>query len=128
MSMSTKKSVKSTKYIDLISKTKEQKDLESLQYDAEMTANSLDQGISRMESKLIDAKKDVRTAEMAVKTASKNLEDAKSDRNFDRYVNNLLDKRTVLLQSEENLKAKQADLKDLQDAYDYLVDLKSELF
>ncbi len=128
MSMSTKKSVKSTKYIDLISKTKEQKDLESLQYDAEMTANSLDQGISRMESKLIDAKKDVRTAYMAVKTASKNLEDAKSDRNFDRYVNNLLDKRTVLLQSEENLKAKQADLKDLQDAYDYLVDLKSELF
>lgn len=128
MSMSTKKSVKSTKYIDLISKTKEQKDLESLQYDAEMTANSLDQGISRMESKLIDAKKDVRTAEMAVKTASKNLEDAKSNRNFDRYVNNLLDKRTVLLQSEENLKAKQADLKDLQDAYDYLVDLKSELF
>jgi len=127
--MSTK--VKTTnskvmKYKELITRTESEINKELLDLEVEKAANVLQQGTLSVKSKVLIAEGDVKQAEIAVSVAKQALEDSKASKPFN--VQNILNKRTALLQAEEDLKATVATATDVKESYNFLVGLAEELF
>ena len=132
MSTTTKKStatVKTTKimkYKELITRTESEINKELLDLEVEKAANVLQQGTLSVKSKVLAAEGDVKQAEIAVSVAKQELEDSKALKPFN--VQNILNKRTALLQAEENLKSAQENAIQIKDSHTFLVNLAEELF
>ncbi len=125
--MSTKvKTTKVMKYKELITRTEFEINKELLDLEVEKAANVLQQGTLSVKSKLLAAEGDVKQAEIAVSVAKQELEDSKALKPFN--VQNILNKRTALLQAEENLKSAQESAIQIKDSHTFLVNLAEELF
>jgi len=122
----TTKKVNVMKYKELITRTESEINKELLELDVEKAANVLQQGTLSVKSQLLAAEGEVKQAEINVSVAKQTLEDSKASKPFN--VQNILNKRTNLLQMEANLKAQQEFSKQIRDSYDYLVELEKELF
>ena len=104
--MSTKvKTTKVMKYKELITRTESEINKELLDLEVEKAANVLQQGTLSVKSKVLAAEGEVKQAEIAVSVAKQELEDSKALKPFN--VQNILNKRTALLQAEEDLKSAQ---------------------
>ena len=123
--MSTKKT-KIMKYKELITRTESEINKELLDLEVEKAANVLQQGTLSVKSKVLAAEGDVKQAEIAVSVAKQELEDSKALKPFN--VQNILNKRTALLQAEEDLKATVATATDVKESYNFLVGSAEELF
>ena len=125
--MSTKvKTTKVMKYKELITRTESEINKELLDLEVEKAANVLQQGTLSVKSKVLAAEGDVKQAEIAVSVAKQELEDSKALKPFN--VQNILNKRTALLQTEENLKSAQENAIQIKDSHTFLVNLAEELF
>lgn len=125
--MSTKvKTTKVMKYKELITRTEFEINKELLDLEVEKAANVLQQGTLSVKSKVLAAEGDVKQAEIAVSVAKQELEDSKALKPFN--VQNILNKRTALLQAEENLKSAQETATQIKDSHVFLVQLAEELF
>jgi len=125
--MSTKvKTTKVMKYKELITRTESEINKELLDLEVEKAANVLQQGTLSIKSKLLAAEGDVKQAEIEVNVAKQELEDSKALKPFN--VQNILNKRTALLQAEENLKSAQESAIQIKDSHTFLVNLAEELF
>ena len=125
--MSTKvKTTKVMKYKELITRTESEINKELLDLEVEKAANVLQQGTLSVKSKVLAAEGDVKQAEIAVSVAKQELEDSKALKPFN--VQNILNKRTALLQAEENLKSAQESAIQIKDSHTFLVKLAEELF
>lgn len=125
--MSTKvKTTKVMKYKELITRTEFEINKELLDLEVEKAANVLQQGTLSVKSKVLAAEGDVKQAEIAVSVAKQELEDSKALKPFN--VQNILNKRTALLQTEENLKSAQESAIQIKDSHTFLVNLSEELF
>jgi hypothetical protein len=125
--MSTKvKTTKVMKYKELITRTESEINKELLDLEVEKAANVLQQGTLSVKSKVLAAEGDVKQAEIAVSVAKQELEDSKALKPFN--VQNILNKRTALLQAEENLKSAQESAIQIKDSHTFLVNLAEELF
>lgn len=123
--MSTKKA-KIMKYKELITRTESEINKELLDLEVEKAANVLQQGTLSVKSKVLAAEGDVKQAEIAVSVAKQELEDSKALKPFN--VQNILNKRTALLQAEEDLKTAQENAIQIKDSHVFLVQLAEELF
>ena len=127
MSTTTKKStVKIMKYKELITRTESEINKELLDLEVEKAANVLQQGTLSVKSKVLAAEGEVKQAEITVGMAKQALEDSKASKPFN--VQNILNKRTALLQAEENLKSAQENAAQIKDSHTFLVQLAEELF
>jgi len=127
MSTTNKKSTaKVMKYKELITRTESEINKELLDLEVEKAANVLQQGTLSVKSKVLAAEGDVKQAEIAVSVAKQALEDSKASKPFN--VQNILNKRTALLQAEEELETKIAIATETKDAHNFLVSLAEELF
>lgn len=125
--MSTKvKTTKVMKYKELITRTESEINKELLDLEVEKAANVLQQGTLSVKSKVLAAEGDVKQAEIAVSVAKQELEDSKALKPFN--VQNILNKRTALLQAEEDLKTAQESAIQIKDSHTFLVKLAEELF
>ena len=125
--MSTKvKTTKVMKYKELITRTESEINKELLDLEVEKAANVLQQGTLSVKSKVLAAEGEVKQAEIAVSVAKQELEDSKALKPFN--VQNILNKRTALLQAEENLKSAQESAIQIKDSHTFLVNLAEELF
>ena len=97
-----------------------------LDLEVEKAANVLQQGTLSVKSKVLAAEGDVKQAEIAVSVAKQALEDSKASKPFN--VQNILNKRTALLQAEEDLKAQKEHATEIKESYNFLVKLAEELF
>ena len=122
----TTKKVNVMKYKELITRTESEINKELLDLEVEKAANVLQQGTLSIKSKLLAAEGDVKQAEIAVSVAKQALEDSKASKPFN--VQNILNKRTALLQAEEELETKIAIAAETKDAHNFLVNLAKELF
>ena len=123
--MSTKKT-KIMKYKELITRTESEINKELLDLEVEKAANVLQQGTLSVQSKVLAAEGEVKQAEITVGMAKQALEDSKASKPFN--VQNILNKRTALLQAEENLKSAQENAAQIKDSHTFLVQLAEELF
>jgi hypothetical protein len=114
------------KYKELITRTESEINKELLDLEVAKAANVLQQGTLSVKSKVLIAEGDVKQAEIAVSVAKQALEDSKASKPFN--VQNILNKRTALLQAEEDLKATVATATDVKESYNFLVGLAEELF
>lgn len=127
MSTTTKKStVKIMKYKELITRTESEINKELLDLEVEKAANVLQQGTLSVKSKVLAAEGEVKQSEIAVSVAKQALEDSKASKPFN--VQNILNKRTALLQAEEDLKTAQETATQIKDSHVFLVQLAEELF
>lgn len=129
MSTTTKKSTAKTntmKYVQLITRTESDINKELLDLEVEKAANVLQQGTLSVKSKVLAAEGEVKQAEIAVSVAKQALEDSKASKPFN--VQNILNKRTALLQAEEDLKTQQETATQIKDSHTFLVQLAEELF
>ena len=125
--MSTKvKTTKVMKYKELITRTESEINKELLDLEVEKAANVLQQGTLSVKSKVLAAEGEVKQAEIAVSVAKQELEDSKALKPFS--VQNILNKRTALLQAEEDLKTAQENAIQIKDSHTFLVKLAEELF
>ena len=122
----TVKTTKIMKYKELITRTESEINKELLDLEVEKAANVLQQGTLSVKSKVLAAEGDVKQAEIAVSVAKQALEDSKASKPFN--VQNILNKRTALLQSEEDLQVAQLNASQIRDSYNFLVGLAEELF
>lgn len=122
----TTKKINVMKYKELITRTESEINKELLELDVEKAANVLQQGTLSVKSQLLAVEGDVKQAEINVSIAKQVLEDSKASKPFN--VQNILNKRTNLLQMEANLRGQQEFSKQIRDSYDYLVELEKELF
>ena len=122
----TVKTNKFMKYKELIQRTESEINKELLDLEVEKAANVLQQGTLSVKSKVLAAEGDVKQAEIAVSVAKQELEDSKALKPFN--VQNILNKRTALLQAEENLKSAQESAIQIKDSHTFLVNLAEELF
>ena len=122
----TTKKVNVMKYKELITRTESEINKELLDLEVEKAANVLQQGTLSVKSKVLIAEGEVKQAEIAVSVAKQKLEDSKAEKPFN--VQNILNKRTALLQAEEDLKATVATATDVKESYNFLVGLAEELF
>ncbi len=113
-------------YKSLISKTADEVATEQIDVHVEQAKISLDQGLLSVQSQLLTEASNVKSAEGRVSAADKALNDAKGAVPFN--VQNILDLRRAKLQAEENLIEAKAKAENLQGAFDYLSELKEELF
>mgnify|MGYP000916679033 CR=1 FL=1 len=114
------------KYKELITRTESEINKELLDLEVEKAANVLQQGILSVKSKVLAAEGEVKQAEIAVSVAKQALEDSKASKPFN--VQNILNKRTALLQAEEDLKTQQENAAQIKDSHTFLVQLAEELF
>lgn len=127
MSTTNKKSTaKVMKYKELITRTESEINKELLDLEVEKAANVLQQGTLSVKSKVLAAEGDVKQAEIAVSVAKQALEDSKASKPFN--VQSILNQRTHLLQSEEDLQVAQLNASQIRDSYNFLVNLAEELF
>ena len=125
--MSTKvKTTKVMKYKELITRTESEINKELLDLEVEKAANVLQQGTLSVKSKVLAVEGEVKQAEIAVSVAKQELEDSKALKPFN--VQNILNKRTALLQAEEDLKTAQENAIQIKDSHTFLVKLAEELF
>jgi len=125
--MSTKvKTTKVMKYKELITRTESEINKELLDLEVEKAANVLQQGTLSVKSKVLAAEGEVKQAEIAVSVMKQSLEDSKALKPFN--VQNILNKRTALLQAEEDLKTAQENAIQIKDSHTFLVKLAEELF
>jgi len=124
--MSKKVTTTSAKYKDLITKSETQVQAELVDLTVEQAANTLEQGTLAVKSQLISAESEVKKAQVAVSTAERELDKTKSASPLN--VQNILDARTDVQQATLNVQSKQESYEQLKSAYQFLVDLKSELF
>ena len=122
----TTKKVNVMKYKELITRTESEINKELLDLEVEKAANVLQQGTLSVKSKLLAAEGEVKQAEIAISIAKQELEDSKALKPFN--VQNILNKRTALLQAEENLKSAQESAIQIKDSHTFLVNLAEELF
>lgn len=120
------KKATTAKYKDLITKSETQIQAELVDLTVEQAANTLEQGTLSVKSQLISAESEVKKAEVAVATAERELDRTKSANPLN--VQNILDARTNVQQAQLNVEAKKEAHEQLKSAYQFLVDLKSELF
>lgn len=114
------------KYIQLITRTESDINKELLDLEVAKAANVLQQGTLSVQSKVLAAEGEVKQAEIAVSVAKQALEDSKASKPFN--VQNILNKRTALLQAEEDLKTAQENAAQIKDSHTFLVQLAEELF
>ena len=114
------------KYKELITRTESEINKELLDLEVEKAANVLQQGTLSVKSKVLAAEGDVKQSEIAVSVAKQELEDSKALKPFN--VQNILNKRTALLQAEEDLKTAQENAIQIKDSHTFLVKLAEELF
>ena len=86
------------KYKELITRTESEINKELLDLEVEKAANVLQQGTLSVKSQVLSAEGDVKQAEIQVSVAKQALEDTKASKPFN--VQNILNKRTALLQAE----------------------------
>lgn len=120
------KTVKTTKYVDLISKTSQDVEKEMLELSVEQAQNTLEQGTLSVKSQLLGEQGKVKTAQIAVSNAERELNAAKSKNPFN--VQSLLDARKRMLLAQQEVAEAEITLEQVQEAYDFLVALKKELF
>lgn len=123
--MATKK-VSSTKYVDLISKTSQDVEKEMLELSVEQAQNTLEQGTLSVKSQLLSEQGKVKTAQISVGNAERNLSTTKAAQPFN--VQSVLNARKNLLVAQQEVDLAKAELQQVQEAYDFLVALKEELF
>lgn len=123
--MATKKVV-STKYVDLISKTSQDVEKEMLDLNVEQAQNTLDQGSLSVKSQLLAEQGKVKTAQISVGNMERSLSLTKSAQPFN--VQSVLNARKNLLVAQQEVESAKAELQQVQEAYDFLVALKEELF
>jgi len=116
----------STKYVDLIQKSKEEVNAEMLPLEAEKAKNILEQGILSVKSQLLEAQGQVKRQEIAKKDADSATLVYKSARPFN--VQNILDARAIAEESANALKGAKDHEKYIKETLDYLESLKTELF
>jgi SMC interacting uncharacterized protein involved in chromosome segregation len=120
------KTTKVMKYKELITRTESEINKELLDLEVEKAANVLQQGTLSVKSKVLAAEGEVKQAEIAVSVMKQSLEDSKALKPFN--VQNILNKRTALLQAEEDLKTAQENAIQIKDSHTFLVKLAEELF
>ena len=120
------KTTKVMKYKELITRTESEINKELLDLEVEKAANVLQQGTLSVKSKLLAAEGEVKQAEIAVSVAKQALEDSKASKPFNVQV--ILNKRTALLQAEEDLKSTVATATEIKESHNFLVSLAEELF
>lgn len=126
MSTKAKTTAKVMKYKELITRTESEINKELLDLEVEKAANVLQQGTLSVKSKVLAAEGEVKQAEIAVSVAKQALEDSKASKPFN--VQNILNKRTALLQAEEDLKSTIATATEIKESHNFLVSLAEELF
>ena len=114
------------KYKELITRTESEINKELLDLEVEKAANVLQQGTLSVKSKVLAAEGEVKQAEITVSVMKQSLEDSKALKPFS--VQNILNKRTALLQAEEDLKTAQENAIQIKDSHTFLVKLAEELF
>ena len=114
------------KYKELITRTESEINKELLDLEVEKAANVLQQGTLSVKSQVLSAEGDVKQAEIQVSVAKQALEDTKASKPFN--VQNILNKRTALLQAEEDLKTALISAAEIKDSHNFLVELAKELF
>ena len=117
---------KTTNYKSLISKSADQVQKEQIDVTVDQAQISLDQGLLSVQSQLLNESSGVKTAEGNVAAAELALNNSKGAVPFN--VQNILDLRRAKLQADEDLIVAKAKVANLQGAFDYLKDLKTELF
>ncbi len=120
------KTTKVMKYKELITRTESEINKELLDLEVEKAANVLQQGTLSVKSKVLAAEGEVKQAEITVSVMKQSLEDSKALKPFS--VQNILNKRTALLQAEEDLKTAQENAIQIKDSHTFLVKLAEELF
>jgi len=123
--MATKKATTS-KYLDLISKTSKDVEQELIDLSVEQAQNTLEQGTLSVKSELLKEQGLVKQAEINVGNAERDLNAAKASQPFN--VQAILNARVQVLKAKQTVETATSSLKQVQDAYDYLVSLKTELF
>lgn len=123
--MATKKATTS-KYLDLISKTSKDVEQELIDLSVEQAQNTLEQGTLSVKSELLKEQGLVKQAEINVGNAERDLNAAKASQPFN--VQAILNARVQVLKAKQTVETATSSLKQVQDAYDYLVGLKTELF
>jgi len=123
--MATKKATTS-KYLDLISKTSKDVEQELIDLSVEQAQNTLEQGTLSVKSELLKEQGLVKQAEINVGIAERDLNAAKASQPFN--VQAILNARVQVLKAKQTVETATSSLKQVQDAYDYLVSLKTELF
>lgn len=123
--MATKKATTS-KYLDLISKTYKDVEQELIDLSVEQAQNTLEQGTLSVKSELLKEQGLVKQAEINVGNAERDLNAAKASQPFN--VQAILNARVQVLKAKQTVETATSSLKQVQDAYDYLVSLKTELF
>lgn len=128
--MNTKKTgataPKALKYVQLISRSKEEVSKEELTLEVEMAANKMEQGILSMKQELLGFQSKVKSAQIAVSQAETELGDAKAYRPFDpqKIVNALSKVRSV----NNKLETAKEELAFYEGLYNQMTDIKTELF
>jgi hypothetical protein len=118
---------KAQNYKALLSKTQSQIEAEQLDLRVEQAELNFQQGLLSLKGKLITAEGEVKKQEAAVKSALKSLEDAKSS-SPEQLVQNLVNAKTAVDQSQLNLESSQEAYDQLKEMYNFLEKTKAELF
>lgn len=125
--MATKKTNVSSSYKALLSKTDSEIQAENLDFTVELAENEFESGLLSLKKKLIGSQEEVKKQEVAVKTANKALESAKSS-NPESLVQNLVNAKTAVKQAELNLETAGQAYAELKEMYSFLEEVKAELF
>ena len=124
--MATKKPTTGQKYSQLLQKSDKEVEQELLGTTVEQAANTLAQGVLNVKSQALSAQSNVKKAELTFSKAEKALEAAKSANPFS--VQAILDRRTEVLQAENDLETANANQKVYEETLTYLIALQTELF
>jgi len=124
--MATKKQTAQT-YRELITKSDSQIQIEQIDLAVEQTALNFDQGLLALKGKMITADSEVKQAQGNLNKAVANLQKAKGTQSGN-IVQELINARTNVLQAEANLTAKQEEAQVITDMFNFISDLKAELF
>lgn len=113
-------------YRNLISRTKEEVSSDARDAEVAQAETSLEMGILSVKRSLIDAEKALKEETNKVSRAEANIQTAIASVPFN--VQAILNARTAKLQAEANIVTKQAEFDSVEEAYNYLIGLRKELF
>ena len=119
--------IDSKKYRALITQTAETVEAETLDLRVEQAENSFDQGLLSIKSKMITAEQNVKKQSSEVKNAETALLQSKRALP-DNLVQGIINAKQALEQAKLNKIAAESAHKELQDMYNYLIEVKGELF
>lgn len=114
------------KYSELLQRDEKQIAAENLNFQVETAKNQLESAILTVQRDSLEKQNELSKAQQAVKSAEKNLDDAKGQNPFS--AQNLIDCYQAVKQANLNVEAAQSALSQTKDVLDFLENTKKELF